>query len=63
MIRSRQKECFISIHPLISNEGIFNGDGESMSNVEISGNIGRREANDVFFGVVGLVVGMEKFAE
>ena len=63
MIRSRQKECFISIHPLVSNKGIFNRYGESMSNVKISGDIGRREANDVFFGVVGLVVGMEKFAE
>ena len=31
--------------------------------MKISGNIRRRETNDVFFRVIGLVVGMEKFAE
>ena len=63
MICSREEESLIPAHSLVSHQAIFNGYGESVTNVKISCYVGRRETNYVFFGVGGLAVGVEKFAE
>ena len=63
MIGSWQEESFVSIHSLISHEAVFNGDGKGVTNVKVSCHIRRRKADDIFFGVGSLIVGMKEFAE
>ena len=63
MVSARQKQSLIALHASVPDEGVFDGDGQGVADVEVAGHIGRREADDEFFGVGGLVVGVEEFAE
>lgn len=60
MVGPWDKEGFISAHPLIPNEGILNGDGECVSDVEIASDVGRGKTDGKLLGIVGVVVGVEE---
>lgn len=62
MISAWEEEGFIALHTSVSHQRVFNRYSQCMPNVQIACDVGRRQTDNKFLWIGGLVVCMEKFA-
>ena len=61
MVRSRNPQCVVSLHSLVTDQDILKGIVKSMSHVQLTGNVWRRHNNgERFFASV--YIRMEVFS-